>query len=318
MSNKPITTVTGEMAAGSLGPTLTHEHLWCDVSVHSGKADNVLMNVKRTVDELQHFRSAGGRSIIEVTPVGIGRDPVRLREISESSGVQIICGIAFYDKSTYPDWLWQASVGQIADYFVRQIEEGTDGVHAGIIGELTSHNEPQPNMSGYRLHDIEVGIFEAAAQAQRRTGLAITTHASLGRGGHAQLKVLEDAGADLNRVCIGHCDAHWHENPDDDLAYYLPILEQGAFCQFDLIGWRVLAPDEIRADRVAALVQLGYEGQILLSTDTCRLSQLHVNAGRGYDYLWTSFLPRLRQRGVTEAQIESMMVTGPKRFLAGA
>ena len=307
-----IVTVTGEISAGLLGPTLAHEHLWIDVSMHSGKKDNILKDVSLMTRELEYCRKVGGRSIIEVTPEGLARDPVKLRAISQASGVQVISGIAFYDESTYPNWVRQASLDQIADYFVREIEEGTEGVRAGLIGELMSHNEPQPNAAGYKLHKGEALVFGAAARAQRRTGVAISTHASLGRGGHAQLDLLESAGADLTKVAIGHCDAHWHEDPAKDLEYYLPILERGAYCAFDLIGWTELAPDEIRASRIAALIELGYGRQLLLSTDTCRLSQLHKNRGRGFDYLWSSFLPRLREMGVTGSQIDAMLVEAPK------
>ena len=316
MTGPFITTVTGEIAAGQLGVTLAHEHLYCDISVLSGKPDNRVMDVSLVGEELAYFRQAGGRSIVELTPEGIGRDAARLRDISQVSGVQVISGIAFYQQDSYPEWVRAATVDRIADYFVREIEEGDQGVRAGLIGEVASHNEPQANPSGYRLYEPERSVFVAAAKAQRRTGVAISTHASLGRAGHAQLDVLEKAGADLTRVVIGHCDAHWHEDMEHDLQYYLPILERGAYCQFDLIGWTELATDEIRADRIAALVRLGHAQKITLSTDTCRLSQMHRNGGRGFDYLWYSFLPRLRILGVTEAQIHSMLVDAPRSFLS--
>ncbi len=318
MANNTIVTVTGEINAADLGPTLSHEHLYCDVSVHSSRPDNQVTDIDLVIAELAAFRLAGGRSIIEVTPEGIGRDAGKLRTISERSGVQIVSGIAFYDESTYPDWLRTATIEQIADYFVREIEEGTDGVRAGLIGELMSHNEPVANASGYRLHEMEERVFIAAAQAQKRTGVAISTHASLGRAGHAQLDVLERHGADLGRVVIGHCDAHWHADIDLDLDYYLPILARGAYCQFDMIGWTELAADTTRADRIAALMALGHAGKVTLSTDTCRLSQMHRNGGRGFDHVWTSFLPELRVRGVTEAQIDSMLVDAPRSVLAAA
>lgn len=311
-----VTTVTGPIAAGMLGPTLIHEHLCCDLSRFSGKTDNMLTDTELIAAEMRFFIAAGGRSIVEVTPDGIGRNPSALRKISESSGVQIVSGIAFYDEATYPDWLRRAKIGEIADYILRQIEDGQDGVRAGLIGELMSHNEPAPNPSGYRLHELEQRVFKAAALVQKRTGLAITTHASLGRAGHAQLDALEAGGANLGKVAIGHCDAHWHVDAQNDLNYYLPILRRGAFCQFDLIGWSELAPDDIRADRIAALVGLGYERQILLATDTCRSSQLYANGGRSYDFLWQSFLPRLRDRGISDRQIHSMLVETPRRLLA--
>ncbi len=316
MGNASVVTVTGTIAADELGVTLAHEHLYCDISEFSGKDDNRLTATSQVIADLGWFRDAGGRSIVEVTPEGIGRNPQKLLEISKASGVQVIAGIAFYDEATYPKWVSSVPVERIADYFVHHLQEGVDGVRAGVIGEITSHNEPLPNPAGYRLNTLERRVFEAAAIAQQRTGASITTHASLGRAGHAQLDVLEGVGANLTRVIIGHCDAHWHPDKKLDLDYYLPILERGACCQFDMIGWTELAPDDIRADRVAELISLGYEHQLLLSTDTCRLSQLRSNGGRGFDFLWTTFLPRLKLRGVTDSQIHSLLVTTPRRMFA--
>jgi phosphotriesterase-related protein len=316
MSEPRIMTVTGAVPANEIGPTLAHEHLYSDFAVFSGRPDNHFLVASEVIEELAAFRQAGGRTIVELTPEGTGRDPVQLREISRASGVQVISGIAFYEECTYPAWVREASVEQIADHFVFHLEEGQDGVRAGVIGEITSHNEPDPNPSGYRLRQLERRVFEAAARAQRQTGACITTHAALGRAGHAQLNVLENAGADLRRVIIGHCDAHWHEDPQQDYSYYLPILERGACCEFDLIGWTELAPDEIRADRLAALLQMGYASQLLLATDTCRLSHLRCRGGRGYDSLWKSFLPQLRDRGVSDEQIDSMLVETPQRMFA--
>lgn len=311
-----VTTVTGEIPDAQLGWTLAHEHLYCDISVHSGSEDNRMTDVGLVAEELADFLSAGGKTIIEVTPVGIGRDPAKLREISRLSGAQIVSGIAFYDQSTYPEWVRTADVDAIADFLVRELEEGTDGVRAGLIGELMSHNEPAPNARHYQLEEAERRVFVAAARAQRRTGAAISTHASLGRAGHAQLDVLERAGADLSRVVIGHCDAHWHCDIEQDLAYYLPILTRGARCQFDLIGWTQFASDEVRADRISALVKLGFAEKVMLSTDTCRMSQLRRRGGRGYAYLERSFLPLLSERGVNEFQIRAMMIDAPRTLLA--
>jgi phosphotriesterase-related protein len=313
-----ITTVTGNIRNHQLGVTLAHEHLWCDISIHSRNPDNRFTEKFLLIEELEFFTRRGGRSIIEVTPEGVGRDPVALRAISEASGVQIISGVAFYQQEVYPAWVRKASLTEIADYFIQQIEEGRGGVRAGLIGELTSHNESHAKAADYRLRHDEALVFRAAARAQRTTGVAISTHASLGRGGHAQLDLLTDAGADPKRVAIGHCDAHWHEDAELDIAYYLHILERGAYCAFDLIGWNELVPDEIRAKRIASLAALGYERQILLSTDTCRLSQLHRFGGRGFDYLFTSFLPRLRESGVTQEQITAMLIEAPRSLLLGS
>ena len=144
-------TVTGEVPGEQLGPTSAHEHLYCDISVHSGREDNILTDVPLMVGELAYVRRAGGRTIVDVTPEGIGRNPAMLKAISEGSGVQVVSGIAFYTEETYPAWVRGATEAQIADYFVREIEEGRDGVRAGLIGELASHNAERPEPAAYRL-----------------------------------------------------------------------------------------------------------------------------------------------------------------------
>jgi len=311
-----VVTVTGEIAGEDLGATSAHEHLYCDISVQSGREDNILTDAAVMAGELRTARAAGMRTIVDVTPEGLGRNPRMLKAIAKDSGLQVVSGVAFYTEDTYPDWVRRAGVDEIADYFVGEIEEGQDGIRAGLIGELASHNAERPDPAAYRLTRAEERLFRAAAQAQRRTGVAITTHAALGRGGHAQLDVLERAGADLSRVAIGHCDAHLHTDPERDLEYYLPMLKRGAFCGFDMIGWTERAPDVVRAERIAVLAQMGYARQIVLGSDTCRRSQLRANGGRGLDFIWTSFVPRLLQAGLTEAEVKVMLVDAPRRLLA--
>lgn len=316
-SSRLVQSVTGEVPADRMGVTLCHEHLVCDISGHSGRADNILDDPELMAEELKAFRDAGGGSVVDVTPEGVGRDPVALRRISLLSGVSILSGIALYVESTYPPWVRGASESAIADFLEEHLVGGVSGVRAALIGELASHNENHIDWTRYRLTPGEERVFRAAAAAQRRTGAPICTHASLGRAGHAQLDVLEHAGARLSRVAIGHCDAQCHERLEDDLPYYRGILTRGAFCGFDTIGWTELATDDQRADRVAALVGLGFARRILLGTDTCRRSQLRAKGGRGFGFLFSSFLPRLRERKVTEAQMHEMLVLAPQDFLAG-
>lgn len=315
-----IKTVCGEIPDDQLGATLTHEHLYVDLSIHSGNPDNIVTDETLVIRELAVFREAGGQSILEMTPIGLSRNPQALRRISEASGVHIVEGISFYQENTYPQWVHTATVIEIADFFVRQIEEGDKGVCAGFLGEITSHNEDDPNPRNYTLHEDEGRVFQAAAQAQQRTGVAISTHASMGRGGHAQLDLLEDNGADLSRVVIGHCDTYGHEDEEVDMRYYHPILERGAVVEFDLIGWDAdwlgIITDDLRAKRLATLIDQGYVDQLVISTDTCRLSHMRANGGRGFDFIWRNFLPRLRCLGVTDGDIHRLLVDNPRRLIA--
>ena len=312
-----ITTVTGDMRAEGPGVVLPHEHLIHRVSVHSGNPDNTCTDIDMVVSELAAFTEQGGRIICDVTPHYFGRDPVALREVSERSGVAVVTGVGLYPPDTFTQELRGLSRTQMSDFLLRQVEGNGTGICCGMIGEIGSHEEPDhADWRRYRLWESEVVVYRAVADVQRGTGLAVTNHAVCGRGGMAQIRTMVDAGADPERIIISHCDAQWHDDIKLDLDYYLAVINEGAAAEFDLFGWTELMPDECRYDRVAALVSEGHAERVLLSTDTCRLSQLHGYGGRGFDHLFKVVIPALRDRGVGDDAIHQMTVANPTRLLA--
>jgi phosphotriesterase-related protein len=54
---------------------------------------------------------------------------------------------------------------------------------------------------------------------------------------------------------------------------------------------------------------------VLLSQDVCHNSQLRRYEGNGYAYLQTTFLPRLRAAGVSDAEIDQITIDNPRRIL---
>ena len=311
-----VITVSGEVPAESLGVTMLHEHLIHRLSIHSGKADNTCLDVDLMAEELGAFRDAGGGTICDATPIDVGRDPSALRQVAEKSGVQVVSGAGLYQLEVWPDEMLTWSRSQLADHLVCQARGEDAGISAGFLGEIASHNEPHDDWEKYQLLDAERTLFAALADAQRRTGLAIYTHACLGRGGVAQLRVLSEAEARMSQVVIGHCDGQFHEDVEQDMSYYRILLEQGAWLGFDMFGWEQMAPDAERFRRIAALVGEGFADRIVISTDTCRLSQLRCHGGRGFGYLFTNVLPGLRQAGLSESDIHQMTVTNPATVLA--
>jgi phosphotriesterase-related protein len=323
MSTMPCTlmvpTVTGPRPVSYLGITLPHEHIIHRISNFSHKDDNTCVDIDLMSRELVLYRKAGGGTICDVTPIGVGRDACALREVSNRSGVAIVSGVGVYDVSTYPEHLVGASREKWADFlFAEVIGEGT-GIQAGLIGEIASHNESHANWQDYRLFPIEEIVFRAVADVQKRTGLFISTHASLGRQGVAQLNILGDSGADLGRVIIGHCDAMAHENGlGKDMEYFHQLLSRGAWLEFDMFGWEELIPDELRFERVAALVKEGFVDRILLSMDICRRSQLCQNNGYGFLHFFSQVRPGLKRWGMSEAEIHRMTVENPARILGNS
>ena len=305
-----VQTVLGPIAPDDLGFTLPHEHTQIALWHIPGRWDYWQLTRDESVilEELARYRAAGGSGLVDVTLPGVGRDPAWLRRIAEASGLHLVMGCGWYRTAYYPPEarIDRRSVDDLADELVREVEEGVadSGIRPGVIGEIGT-DKPWVSPAEERVH-------RAAARAARRTGLAITTHGVLSDVGLAQLRILEEEGADPTRVVVGHADSY------PVLDHQLAIVGRGASVEFDFIGmpWPRERQAETRTVELACeLLARGHAERILLSQDVCNDDQLERNGGNGYTYLTDTFLPRLREAGVSDAEIEMMTVTNPRRLL---
>jgi len=300
-----IITVNGPISPDHLGITQTHEHIWLNAYDHYKMYGLVFEDVDVMVQELSAFTRQGGASMVEVTTEEIGRSPEMLQEISRRSGINIIMGGGWYREFGYPDKVREKTSAELAEILVREIEVGVgdSGIRAGIIGEIgtgTRHILP-----------AEERVFRAAALAQQLTGVAITTHTTRwGSLALEQIALLQEAGANLSKIIIGHLGDRIGVKP------LLPIAEKGVYLEVDNIGYLDYQPEWVRADNVSALVKEGYVRQVLLSQDICMLAHLEYQKGPGYGYLLGTFLPLLRERGVSDEDIHTMLVDNPARALS--
>jgi phosphotriesterase-related protein len=316
MSRTVIRTVRGDIAPADLGVTASHEHLWCDQHLcrdadfpaHGEKMR--LRDMDMVVDEAGRFRTAGGGAIVEVTVHGWGRDMDALARVSSRTGLHVIATAGFYIESCHPAFVAGSSCSELADFLIGEVSRGADGTgrRCGLL---------KGAVGGARIGGAEEKCIRAVARAHLATGAAITTHTSAGSrfqidGGNAGtmfLDLFEDEGVDPARVIIGHCD----ENAD--VRQLSRLLERGAWVQFDVIGKEHWLLDTTRADLLADLIGRGHS-RLLLSGDRNRLSEMHCNGGKGYDYLLTHFVPLLKSRGLAETEIERMLVTNPAAIFA--
>jgi phosphotriesterase-related protein len=143
--------------------------------------------------------------------------------------------------------------------------------------------------------------------------MAVTTHAVMSPVGLQQLQILEEAGVDPGRVVIGHADSY------PVLEHWLAIVGRGASLECDFLGMNFTPLERHGEPRVIELLlrllERGFGERILLSQDVCDNSQLRSYGGQGYTYLQRTFLPRLRERGVSEAEIVRITVDNPRRLL---
>ncbi len=301
-----VVTVLGPVPADQLGVTLTHEHLILDLCRVTRDASQVLNEVPLAIQELGYFGRAGGATVVEVTNRGLGRNPGALVEIARATGLNVVMGAGWYREPFYDRSIYERTTNAIADEIVRDLMVGVDdtSIRAGIIGEI-----------GADVHYVspaEERVLRATARAHEQTGVTITTHGVRSPVGLAQLDILEDEGVDLGRVIIGHCDFYPH--PD----FHTAVARRGAFVQFDSIGRGFYEWDiEQRLDWVIRLIDQGFLHRILLSHDVCMKPHLRAYGGQGYDYVLTGFVPRLRQAGLSDEQIQTLTVDNPRSALTG-
>lgn len=339
-----VMTVLGPIPVEDLGVTHVHEHTLIDAGVNgpepaeaskkhlfhrpltmeilgevralpmSNRDNQSLGDVALAAQELRKYALLGGQSIIDQTLEGIGRDPVGVQQVSRGSGVNIILGAGYYVGLSHPPRLRDMSVDDIADEVVRDLTDGIPGtgVRAGVIGEIGIDRdftaEEQKNL-------------RAASRASHRTGVPLSIHTIGVSAPGTRLRVLdivEEEGANIRHTMIDHVSVR-----PSDFETQLEIARRGAFLGYDTIssdfnwGFRGSGQSdhEIATD-IRRIIDAGYINSVLVSMDVHLKIMLTAYGGGGYGYILRTFLPQLREHGVTEGQIETILVENPRRYFS--
>ncbi len=290
------------MMIDTTGYTYCHEHLHIDLSPQKHTLDCRLDQYQLLCEEMRDVQKRGVRNIVEVTNSFMGRNPQFIENLINDTGINVLLSTGFYIEGFFPASLYEASVEQIAQGMINEIEVGIDGscLKASVIGEIGS--------SEAQFSPTEQKVFQAAAIAHLETGRPISTHQSMSTMGRQQIELLKQCGVEMENVTIGHCDLR------DNFEHIIWMLDQGCYVQFDTIGKNSYYPDDKRAASIAKLCRRGYEKQIMLSMDITRRSHLKANGGLGFSYLIDEFVPLLKQHGVSDHQISTLLKTNPARL----
>jgi phosphotriesterase-related protein len=303
-----IDTALGPVPTAELGPTLMHEHVvtrspgvqenW----PHLWDRDGILAIAEKKMAELY---ARGIRSIVDLTTVDLGRDIDLIVGVARRSRVHIVVATGVW-------WMPQRyftshGIDEVADLFIRDIVRGigNSGVKAAIIKCATDTAGVTPVIDN---------ILRASARAQKATGVPISTHTwAAGRTGEMQQAIFAQEGADLGRVVIGH------SGDSEDLGYLRGLMERGSTIGMDRFGLESFLPTAKRVDVLARLCAEGYAPRMVLSHDAnCWSDMLTEDAKRRtrplwhYNHISDDILPALRKAGVSEDQIEQMLVRNPR------
>lgn len=300
-----VQTVTGPVSAESLGTTLPHEHVIIDHMLDNWMPGNLLGDPVLAELELRAAREAGVSTVVDQTGRGVHRDPVVLRDLSESAGVNIVTGTGWFKERFYDLDFPKMKADALAAIMVTDLTDGIadTGVRAGLIGEINVHAR--------WVTPGEERMHRAAARAQKVTGaaLAVTgTHTSTVMD---QLDILEEEGADLRRVIVDHV------NGIADHELHSAIATRGPFTCFN--SFPIDSPTLLDRDArlVREMVRAGLADHVLVSTGVSTRSQLVAYGGAGYGFAAAGLWERLGSVGLSDEEWDQIMVINPRRALAG-
>jgi len=341
-----VMTVVGTIRPEELGITQIHEHICVDLRCNSPQcpgnvqgssqeqrvdasnidilhqdpyaiSDNLVLDDEDlAVQELSRFKGAGGNTVVEMSNTGIGRDAQFLRRVAKGTGLNIIMSCGYYVAKCHPKSVETMTVEEIAEQMLAEVLEGADGtdIKAGIIGEIGTSEEILPQ---------ERRVLIASATVHKKTGLSIAVHLCPGAG-HAfeVLDILENEGVDPSRIILLHLEDSLSQ--PSFLSDCEAVAKRGAYFGFFAFGhvysnprWSIPpTTDDDRIRVLLTLVEKGFISQILLSCDVCFKMNLFKYGGGGYGHILINIIPRLRQLGFSDLEVNNLLIDNPRKLLS--
>lgn len=309
----PVQTATGPVEPDDLGFCLMHEHLcmtWPPMRWQYPQLFDRDAVLDTVVGKLRAARGAGVRTIVDMTPMDLGRDVGFIREAAAAAGMQVVVMAGFYHSTPY--YFLVRPTDDIVSFLVDEITVGISetGVRAGVLKCATQDGVDR----------IGERLIRAVARAHRETGVPISTHSHAPAGdGLLQQRILASEGVDLERVVIGHSD------DSTDIEYLRRVMDAGSYCGMDRFGLQEPVTTAERVETVARLVELGYAERMVLSHDSIGYGD---SAGEGVideriptwrlTYLAEEVFALLGERGVSGDDIETMTVDNPRRIFSAS
>ena len=318
-----VQTVRGPLDTTELGPVLMHEHVFVlDPEIQQNYPQEWGSEEERVADavaKLTKLASTGVRTIVDPTVIGLGRYIPRIQRIAAQVDLNIVVATGCYTYDDVPFFFHHrgpalnAAVGAqvpdpMVDMFVGDITEGIagTGVRAGVLKCAIDHQGMTPGVER---------VMRAVAKAHRRTGVPITVHTHpTSQSGLAAAKVLADEGVDPRRVVLGH------SGDTTDVDHLSELAEAGFVLGMDRFGINLETTFEARADTLVEMCRRGHADSMVLSQDaSCYIDWIEpavmaVLPQWHYTHIHEEVLPYLREHGVTEEQIDTMLVANPRRY----
>jgi len=324
-----INTVLGPISPDQMGKTLVHEHFLCGqvgwYAVETTNPYDRKAAVKTNLGVCQAAKDVGVKTIIDCSPNDLPRDPLLYKELAKKTGLNIICVTGLFNEHMGGSHYWiiktwfNADISKLmAELFIKELTQGIGktGIKAGALKVA----------SGETVSDYEKKVFKAAVVAQKETGVPIITHTegSTPVPGLEQADLFIQEGADISKIMIGHV------SNSTDFNYQKAIADKGFYIGFDRLGFSFFTQDDVCVTNIAELCKQGYADRIMLSHDTVNFwggrpvpedvpPELAAMLSKNWrvDHVCREIVPALKQAGVSDRQVETMLVDNPRRLFTG-
>lgn len=314
-----LNTARGAIDTTDLGVTLMHEHVFIlspDITANYPEVwGDEAKREADAIERLNELKSRGVDSIVDLTVIGMGRYIPRIAAVAAATDINIVVATGVYTYNDVPMYFHFTGPGgalgdtePMVDMFVRDIEHGIadTGVKAAILKCATDEPGVTPGVER---------VLRAVAKAHRLTGVPISTHTHAAtRRGLEQQRIFAEEGVDLSRVVIGH------SGDTTDLDYLEELIGNGSYIGMDRFGVDVFLPFEDRVNTVARMCERGHAEKMVLSHDAACFMDwvpdelLPALPNWHYLHIHNDVIPALKDRGVTDEQLKTMLVENPRKI----
>jgi phosphotriesterase-related protein len=313
-----VETVNGPVDLEELGLTLIHEHFRATDEATRFQFPHLYDEAaewEAAMSDANGIRGHGVQTVVEPSAMYLHRDAAFSKRVADESGLNVILATGVYTYEHLPQVLMNRNEDQLAEIFVHDIEQGIQGtgIKAGFIKCAADEPGVTPNVEK---------VHRAAARASKQTGRPIMAHSRPASGtGLDQMRIFTEEGVEPAKVQIAHT------GDSDDLDYIERLLDTGCWIGMDRYGLDIFLPTEQRQQTVLALLEKGYASRMFLSQDWCSTldyftpemeEQLKPVAAPNWSmtFLFEQVIPELKERGMTDDQLNQMMLENPKGWLA--
>jgi predicted metal-dependent phosphotriesterase family hydrolase len=296
---KLVHTVRGPVAVDKLGSTLMHEHVLVNFTGAPYDRDEAF---RVALPELQDLHDRGCRTLVECTPKYIGRDVELLRRLSVASDLHILTNTGYYaaagDKYL-PEHAWREPAHQIAQRWITEANDGIDGIRPAFL---------KLGVDAGPLSEIDAKLIGAGILCHKQTRLRLHVHTGNGEAAQGILALLRRSNVDPSAYV-------WvHAQNEKDRDIHLHAARAGAWIELDGVNAKSM---EAHAAAVLDLIGAGFGQQVLISQDSGWYRPGEPGGGlfNGFTFLFDTFVPALRKHGLSDEQIQMLLVENPARAL---